>query len=99
MNNDVVARLAVSARPFAIVLWRAIYLSFFRMAAENPNLDPRGKLSWEVFASAHTAAIAPRILLMCSRVGLPNILYNDFDSSFCTAVSCADVMVEYFFLL
>ena len=37
--------------------------SFLRVAAENPNLDPRGKLSWEVFASAYTAAIAPRILL------------------------------------
>ena len=63
MNDNVVARLEVAARPVATVLWRAIYLSFFRMVAENPNLDLRGKLLWEVFASAYTAAIAPHILL------------------------------------
>ena len=36
--------------------------SFFRIAAENPNLDPKGNISGEVFASAYTAAIEPRIL-------------------------------------
>ena len=80
-------------------LRRAIYLSFFKMAAENPNLDPRGKHLWEVFASAYTAATAPRILLTCSRVGLSNILCSDFDFRFCTTVYPADVMMDYFFLL
>ena len=72
-----VLRLLVAERPVATVLWRAIYLSFFKMAAENPNLDPRGKLSWAVFVLAYTAAIAPHILLTCSRVGLPNIGCRD----------------------
>ena len=93
-----VARLVVAARPVYIVLWRAIYLSFFKMAADNLNLDPRRKLSWEVFASSYTAAIAPHILLTCSCVVLPNIFCRNFYSSFCTAVSRADVIVEYFFL-
>ena len=53
VNNHVVARSEVAAIPVDTVLWRAIYLSFFRMAADNPNLDPRGKLSWEVFALAY----------------------------------------------
>ena len=92
--DRVVTRLALAARPVATVLWREIYLSFFKMDADNPNLDPRGKFSWEVLASAYTAAIAPRILLACSRVGLPNIQCNDFDSRFFTAMSRADVMVE-----
>ena len=99
MNDHVVAKFAVAARPVATVLWRAIYLSFFRMDEENPNLDPRGELSCEVFASAYTAAIAPHIVLTCSCVGLPNIFCNNFHSSFYTAVFCSDIMVEYFFLL
>ena len=44
VNNHVVARLEVATIPVDTVLWRALYLSFFRIAAENPNLDPRGKL-------------------------------------------------------
>ena len=87
VNNHVVARLEVAAIPVDTVLWRAIYLSFFRRVAENPNLDPRGKVSWEVFASAYTAAIAPRILFTCLRVGLPKILCSIFASNFCTDVS------------
>ena len=94
-----VSRFSVSEIPVANVLWRAIYLSLFNIDAENPNLDPRGELSWEVFASAYTAAIAPRILLTCSRVGLPNIFCSDFYSRFCAAVSRVNVMVEYFFFL
>ena len=94
-----VSRLLVATIPVATVFWRVIYLFFFKMAAENPNLDPRGELSWEVFALAYTAAIAPCILLTCSRVVVPNIHCSESDSRFCTNVSRADVMVEYFFFL
>ena len=73
-------------------------LVLLRMAAENTNLVPRGKLSWEVFASAYTAAIVTCILLTCSRVGLPKIHCNDFASNFCTTVSRAGVIVKYFLL-
>ena len=52
LNDHVDARLAVTAEPVATVLCREIYISFFRMAEENPILDPRVKLSWEVFALA-----------------------------------------------
>ena len=76
MNDHVVTGLVVVAIPVATVLCREIHLSLFNMAAENLNLDPRGKLSWEVFVSAYTAAIAQHILLTCSCVGLPNIRYN-----------------------
>ena len=94
MNDHVVASLAVAARPVATVLRREIYFSFFMMTVENPNLYPRGKLSWEVFASAYTADIAPHILLTCSHVGFPNIRCNNFAYIFCTDVSRANVMVK-----
>ena len=58
-----------------------------------------GEAIMVVFASAYTAAIEPHILLMCSRVGLPNIHCSVFVSNFCTAVSCADVMVKFLLCL
>ena len=45
------------------------------------------------------AAIAPRILLRCLRVGLPNIHCSIFASNFCMAVSHSDVMVKVFLCL
>ena len=48
----------------------------FITAAASPNLEPRGKASWPVFACAYFAAISLRVRLTFRRVGRPKTRVN-----------------------
>jgi hypothetical protein len=63
------------------------------MADANPNLDPWGKLGWEVLAFAYSDAISFRVWLTFFIVGLPIFLASLLPSSVLIAVSLAEELI------
>ena len=65
--------------------------SFLRMVAANPNLDPRGKLEWVVFALVYSSAISLHYFLTFFVVVLPiirvnRLIYRAFMAVYCSYV-------------
>ena len=71
-------------------------LSFLRMASVNPNLGPRGKLEWMVFAFAYSAAILLHYFLTFFVVVLPIIRVNRLIYRAFMAVYCSYVLMLLF---